>query len=107
MKIKPFGVEIWMNEFEDHCEFNLGETCVASLTIEQLLQMSGKNDSVLSDLLPMKMTYGAIKGSDRLRDNICTLYERQKRENVVVTHGAIGANALVHETLVDLKLNKL
>lgn len=101
MKIKPFGVEIWMNEFEDHCEFNLGETCVASLTIEQLLQMSGKNDSVLSDLLPMKMTYGAIKGSDRLRDNICTLYERQKRENVVVTHGAIGANALVHETLVE------
>jgi aspartate/methionine/tyrosine aminotransferase len=71
------------------------------LTIEQLLQMSGKNDSVLSDLLPMKMTYGAIKGSDRLRDNICTLYERQKRENVVVTHGAIGANALVHETLVE------
>ncbi len=101
MKIKPFGVEIWMNEFEDHCEFNLGETCVASLTIEQLLQMSGKNDSVLSDLLPMKMTYGAIQGSDRLRDNICTLYERQKRENIVVTHGAIGANALVHETLVE------
>jgi aspartate/methionine/tyrosine aminotransferase len=101
MKIKPFGVEIWMNEFEDRCEFNLGETCVASLTIEQLLQLSGKNDSVLSDLLPMKMTYGAIQGSDRLRDNICTLYERQKRENIVVTHGAIGANALVHETLVD------
>lgn len=101
MKIKPFGVEIWMNEFENHCEFNLGETCVASLTIEQLLQMSGKNDTVLSDLLPMKMTYGAIQGSDRLRDSICTLYTRQTRDNIVVTHGAIGANALVHETLVE------
>lgn len=101
MKIKPFGVEIWMNEFENHCEFNLGETCVASLTIEQLLKMSGKNDSVLADLMPMKMTYGAILGSDRLRDNICGLYARQSRENVVVTHGAIGANALVHETLVE------
>ncbi len=101
MKIKPFGVEIWMNEFENQCEFNLGETCVASLTIEQLLQMAGKNDSVLTDLLPMKMTYGAILGSDRLRDNICQLYTRQLRENIVVTHGAIGANALVHETLVE------
>lgn len=101
MKIKPFGVEIWMNEFENHCEFNLAETCVASLTIDQLLQMSGKNDTVLSDLLPMKMTYGAIQGSDRLRDNICALYTHQTRDNIVVTHGAIGANALVHETLVE------
>lgn len=101
MKIKPFGVEIWMNEFENHCAFNLAETCVASLTIEQLLEMSGKNDSVMSDLLPMKMTYGAIQGSDRLRDAICTMYTKQTRDNVVVTHGAIGANALVHETLVE------
>ena len=101
MKIEPFGVEIWMNEFENHCEYNLAETCVASLTVEQLLEMSGKNSDVLDDLMPMKLTYGAIEGSDRLRDAICTLYERQKRNNIVVTHGAIGANALVHETLVE------
>ncbi|MCZ4353804.1 aminotransferase [Roseovarius aestuarii] len=101
MKIKPFGVEIWMNEFENHCEFNLAETCVASLTIAQLLEMSGKNAEVLDDLLPMKMTYGAIEGSDRLRDAICTLYAGQKREDIIVTHGAIGANALVHEALVE------
>ncbi len=101
MKIKPFGVEIWMNEFENHCEFNLAETCVASLTVQQLLKMSGKNAEVLDDLMPMKLTYGAIEGSDRLRDAICTLYEHQARDNIVVTHGAIGANALVHETLVE------
>ncbi|MEP5759299.1 MAG: aminotransferase [Litoreibacter sp.] len=101
MKIKPFGVEIWMNEFENHCEFNLAETCVASLTIEELLEMSGKNDSVMSDLLPMKMTYGAIQGSERLRDAVCTMYAKQTRGNIVVTHGAIGANSLVHETLVE------
>jgi aspartate/methionine/tyrosine aminotransferase len=101
MKIKPFGVEIWMNEFENHCDYNLAETCVASLTIEQLLDISGKNDTVLSDLLPMKMTYGAIRGSDRLRDAICTMYAKQTRDNIMVTHGAIGANALVHETLVE------
>ncbi len=101
MKIKPFGVEIWMNEFENHCEFNLAETCVASLTVAQLLELSGKNADVLEDLMPMKLTYGAIEGSDRLRDAICTLYDRQKRDNIVVTHGAIGANALIHETLVE------
>lgn len=100
MKIKPFGVEIWMNEFENHCEFNLAETCVASLTVDELLKLSGKSDDVLDELKPMKLTYGAIQGSDRLRDAICTLYQRQRRDNIVVTHGAIGANALVHESLV-------
>lgn len=101
MKIKPFGVEIWMNEFENHCSYNLAETCVASLTIEELLDIAGKKDTVMQDLLPMKMTYGAIEGSDRLRNAICTLYENQDRHNIVVTHGAIGANALIHETLVE------
>jgi aspartate/methionine/tyrosine aminotransferase len=48
----------------------------------------------------MKLTYGAIEGSDRLRNNIAGLFQHQKRENILVTHGAIGANALVHQTLV-------
>jgi len=100
MKIRPFEIEIWMNDYENHCTYNLGETCVASLTIEQLLSMSGSEDRVLSDLLPMKMTYGAIEGSDRLRSGICDLYEYQKLENIIVTHGAIGANALVYQTLI-------
>ena len=100
MKIREFGVEIWMNEFENNCEFNLAETCVESLTIEQLLAMSGKIDSVMTDLLPMKMTYGAIEGSDRLRDNICELYTKQSRSNIMVTHGTIGANALIYQALV-------
>ncbi|MFT4162089.1 aminotransferase [Shinella sp.] len=101
MKIRDFGVEIWMNRYENHCELNLAETCVESLTVAELLDMAGKRDDILSELLPMKLTYGAIEGSDRLRGLIAGLYETQAIENVVVTHGAIGANALVHETLVE------
>jgi len=101
MKIRDFGVEIWMNRYENHCELNLAETCVESLTVAELLDMAGKRDDILSELLPMKLTYGAIEGSDRLRGQIAGLYEKQAIENVVVTHGAIGANALVHETLVE------
>lgn len=101
MKIEPFGVEIWMNEWETKCEWNLAETCVESITIAELLALAGKNDTDLSDLLPMKMTYGAIEGSMRLRNAICALYEKQKPENVIITHGTIGANMLVHRTLVS------
>mgnify|MGYP003582393229 CR=1 FL=1 len=101
MKIKEFGVEIWMNAYETQCRYNLAETCVESITIGQLLAFAGKIETILDELLPMKMTYGAIEGSDRLRDLIALLYDRQRRENVIVTHGAIGANALVYETLVE------
>lgn len=101
MRIEPFGVEIWMNEWETKCEWNLAETCVESLTIGELLDITGQNANDLSALLPMKMTYGAIEGSDRLRRAIAALYDRQEPSNIIVTHGTIGANMLVHRTLVE------
>lgn len=101
MKIREFGVEIWMNQYENACAYNLAETCVASLTVAQLLRMAGKEQTILDELLPLKLTYGAIEGSDRLRDNVASLYARQQRHNVLITHGAIGANALLHQTLVE------
>lgn len=101
MYIEPFKVEIWMNEWETRCTHNLAETCVASLTIDALLRLSGRNDADLSELLAMKMTYGAIQGSERLRTAIGGLYEGQDAENIVVTHGTIAANALIHKTLVS------
>jgi aspartate/methionine/tyrosine aminotransferase len=102
MKIRDFGVEIWMNAYETRCELNLAETCVASLTVEELLAIAGKTDAdIMAALRPMRLTYGDIEGSPRLRALIAGTYERQAPENVVVAHGAIGANALVHATLVE------
>ena len=101
MRIKPFGVEIWMNQYETQCAYNLAETCVESLTVAQLLDLAGKRDAILDEVLPLKLTYGAIEGTERLRGNIASLYAQQKPENVTVTHGAIGANMLVYATLVE------
>lgn len=100
MQIKPFGVEIWMNEFETKCELNLAETCVASITLAELIDMSGQGDEVWNELKSMRMTYGAIEGKERLRNLIAGLYEKQGAGNVITTHGTIGANSLVHQTLV-------
>jgi aspartate/methionine/tyrosine aminotransferase len=47
------------------------------------------------------MTYGAIEGSSRLRLAISALYEKQNIDNILTTHGTIGANALVHQALVS------
>lgn len=100
MKIREFGVEIWMNAYENDAKYNLAETCVDSITIAELLALSGRNDDALAELLPLRMGYGPIEGSGRLKAAISALYDRQEPENLVVTHGTIGANHLVHTALV-------
>jgi len=101
MHIDPFAVEIWMNEWETKCDMNLAETCVHSLTIEELLTLAGQNKADLSALLPLKMTYGEIRGSERLLNAISNLYEARTPEDIIVTHGTIGANMLVHKAMVS------
>ena len=81
MKIKDFGVEMWMNTYENDCTYNLAETCVESLTVEQLLELGGCREQAVADILGMKLTYGAIEGSPRLRMLIAGLYEKQTPEN--------------------------
>jgi len=101
MHIEPFGVELWMNEYELNCDFNLAETCVESITIAELLKLSGLAQDSIAELLSMKLTYGAIEGSERLRKAIAALYSKQSVSNTLVTHGTIGANSLVHQTLIS------
>lgn len=101
MKIRPFGVEQWMNEYETRCEHNLAETCVESLTLAELADLTGHGDNLAELLAPLRMTYGAIEGSNRLRSAVAALYDDQDGANVLITHGAVGANHLVHHTLVE------
>ena len=101
MFIEPFKVELWMNEWETQCTYNLAETCVASITVEELLSLSGRSGKDLSDLLPMKLGYGDIVGSPRLRSAIANLYADQHTDDITITHGTIAANMLVHKALVS------
>lgn len=101
MKIRDFGVEMWMNAYENDCKYNLAETCVCSLSVEELLELSGRREETLAELTATRLTYGDIEGSPRLRRAIAGLYETVAPEQVTITNGAIGANALTMLTLVE------
>jgi len=102
MQIRDFGIEIWMNRWETTCRYNLAETCVESITVDALLGLAGMDpDDFLAELLPMRLTYGAIVGTDRLRSAIAALYETATPDDVLVTHGAIGANHLAYLALIE------
>ncbi len=63
MRIREFGVERWLYLYENDCALNLAETCVESLTLGELLKIAGKEESLLGEILPMKLTYGVIDGT--------------------------------------------
>jgi aspartate/methionine/tyrosine aminotransferase len=100
--IEPFFVEQWMNAHETTATWNIAETCVHSLTLDELLELSGDVDGVLRRLRGTWLGYGDIVGSPRLRAAIAALYgERVTAENVLTAHGAIGANFLALYALVE------
>ena len=39
MEIKDFEVEQWMNLWETKCTYNVAETCVYSLSLDQLFEL--------------------------------------------------------------------
>ena len=91
-----------MNAHETTATWNIAETCVHSLTLDELLEMSGDADGVVRRLRETWLGYGDIVGSPRLRAAIAALYgERITPDNVLTANGAIGANFLALYALVE------
>lgn len=101
MQIKPFGVELWLNDYEDQAQLNLAETSISALTIRELLELTGAGDDFTDQLLDARMIYGHIPGSPSIRKAIASLYESVAPERVTLTHGTIGANHLAHMVLTN------
>lgn len=101
MKIDFFDVEAWMTEHEKNYRYNLAETCVDSMNINDLLEMVADKDKVINNLLSTKLDYGPITGSKRLRKAILKLYKTGDLDNIAISHGCINANELVLISLLE------
>ena len=102
MKIKTFKVEQWMNEFENDAVYNLGETCIDSLKLGELLDVCGvSHEEFFAKLADTRLTYSHIYGSPDFLKGGAGLYENVKPECVIPTHGAVGANNQIIHTLIE------
>ena len=102
MKIQPFKVEEWMNAHETQARYNIAETCVDSVSLEELFRLTNTDDTAFwQNFRKKRLTYGDIKGSPEFRQGICGLYRTLKTENIVPTHGAAGANHHVFYSLIE------
>ncbi|KAI7776041.1 hypothetical protein LA080_005866 [Diaporthe eres] len=105
VKIEPFAVEQWMDEYETTPGvLNIAETCAASVSIDDLGTLSKKRDATNPVGFSTKLTYGAIRGSEKLRGLVAALFDETAAplpaDKILITQGAIVANFLLLYTLI-------
>jgi aspartate/methionine/tyrosine aminotransferase len=102
MRIPSFAVEEWMNKYEHEAVYNIAETCVDSLTVEELISLDGTNPAdFFAHVAKQKLTYGHIIGSPEFRRRIARSYTSITEDQVLLMNGAIGANFLVLYSLIQ------
>ncbi len=102
MKIKPFLVEEWMNEFEEGARWNIAETCVDSVSVDELFRLCGEDrDAFFRALTSRRLTYGSILGDPEFKEGVAKLFRGIAPEQIVTTHGAAGANHHVFYSLIE------
>ena len=102
MDITPFRVEEWMNAYEEGAKYNIAETCVDSVSLDELFELAGEDkNAFLTSFSSRRLTYGDITGSIGLKSGISELYKTASPDLIVPTHGAAGANHHVFCSLIS------
>ncbi len=100
MKIETFALERWMTRWETVVEFDLAESGIKPLTVDELLRFGGRDES-LEAMLGISLGYSEARGTEDLRDLIASLYADVTPDDVLVTTGAIEANFLLFNVLLN------
>ena len=94
----PFMLEREMSIWEHQVKYNLSESGVHPMTVEELF---GSDPQLIESFLDTSLHYPQTNGSIELRDRIAAIYPGATRDNVVVTTGAAQANFTSILTLMD------
>ena len=90
MKFIPFDLEHAQSIWEQKVEFNLTESGVHPITLNELI---GDDQDLFDKLLRLEINYPHVNGIPRLRELIASLYEGAATDNVLVTVGAALSRA--------------
>jgi aspartate/methionine/tyrosine aminotransferase len=103
MKIETFALERWMTTYEMHVKYDIAESGILPLTVNDLLQFEPPEarEDLLQRLLELPLGYSEAPGSLELRSLLAATYTRCGPENILVTTGAIEANFLLFNVLLN------
>jgi len=101
MRLIPFALERWMTTYETRVEYDLAESGIHPLTTAELLAFDPEPDRRMHELLAVPLNYSEARGTHELRERIAETYHAVTADDVLVTTGAIEANYLLFNTLLQ------
>jgi aspartate/methionine/tyrosine aminotransferase len=103
MKPEPFALERWMTTWETKTPYDIAESGIFPMTMRELLDLvpPGEREATLSRLLDTRLGYSEACGTLELRTAIAETYRNTRPNEVLVTTGAIEANCLLFNVLLQ------
>lgn len=101
MIVEQFGVEDWMDRYEEGARYNITDTCAKPLTLNELFALSGEDkQDFMETFFQREQTYGPIWGDRGLKEEISHLYEHISPDEILTEHGATGGNQHIFFSLI-------
>ncbi len=100
MEFEPFHLERWQSLHEHQVRYNLSESGVHPLTVQELLELTGEPD-MKKALMGERLGYPQTNGTSGLRTRIAAMYEGVDPHGVLATVGGAEANFVALWQLLD------
>lgn len=103
MKIETFQLERWMTTYELAVKYDIAESGIAPMSTNELLDVlpEAERADTLQSLLNLRLGYSEARGTLALRSELAATYVNTTPDNILVTTGAIEANFLLFNTLLE------
>jgi aspartate/methionine/tyrosine aminotransferase len=103
MKLETFALERWMTAWETKTPFDIAESGIFPQTVRELLAFEPEDRRALTleRLLDLRLGYSEAPGTIALRSAIAATYRDATPEEILVTTGAIEANFLLFNVLLE------
>lgn len=103
MRIETFALERWMTKWELLVTHDIAESGISPMSIRELLEVAGVDDpdAVIAEAMSDRQVYSEARGTEELRQIIAATYSSVSADDVLVTTGAIEANFLVYNALLN------
>jgi aspartate/methionine/tyrosine aminotransferase len=95
MTFHPFEMERWQSTWENRVRYNLSESGVHPVALDELLDLAGES---IGDV---RLGYGQSNGSDELRARIAGLYAGASPDQLMVANGSAEANFVAAWELIE------
>ena len=102
MDLPAFGVEEWLNKWETKAKYDISQSSIKALTLEELIELDGtKVADFFVRYANTNLDYGAIEGSAEFKQLVAGLYRHVEADNILQMNGATGGNFLALYALVN------